>query len=54
MVAEHEPAVSPGGQEGQWFLTCIRNTMASRTREVTFTLNLTGEASPVFGLDLSL
>ena len=31
---EHEPAVCPGGQEGQWLLAWIRNGVASRSREV--------------------
>ena len=39
-LTEHEPAVCPGGQKGQWFLACIRNAMASRTREVAFPLYL--------------
>ncbi|KAF4791625.1 hypothetical protein TURU_128733 [Turdus rufiventris] len=30
----HEPALCPGGQEGQWSLACIRNSVASRSREV--------------------
>ncbi|RMC04007.1 hypothetical protein DUI87_19344 [Hirundo rustica rustica] len=31
--AEHEPAVCPGGQEGQWHLAWIRNGVASRIRQ---------------------
>ena len=30
--AGHEPAVCPGGQEGQWLLAWIKNGVASRTR----------------------
>ncbi|RMC04142.1 hypothetical protein DUI87_19480 [Hirundo rustica rustica] len=30
--AGHEPAVCPGGQEGQWHLAWIRNGVASRSR----------------------
>ncbi|RMC09050.1 hypothetical protein DUI87_14054 [Hirundo rustica rustica] len=35
---EHEPAVCPGGQEGQWHLAWIRNGVASRSREVILPL----------------
>ncbi|RMC03903.1 hypothetical protein DUI87_19240 [Hirundo rustica rustica] len=31
--AGHEPAVCPGGQEGQWHLAWIRNGVASRSRQ---------------------
>ncbi|RMC02347.1 hypothetical protein DUI87_21516 [Hirundo rustica rustica] len=37
-AAEHEPAVCPGGQEGQWHLAWIRNGVASRSREVILPL----------------
>ncbi|KAK4825198.1 hypothetical protein QYF61_025126 [Mycteria americana] len=33
-LPEYEPAVCPGGQEGQQILACIRNSVASRSREV--------------------
>ena len=36
--AEYEPAVCPGGQEGQWHLACIGNGVVSRTREVILPL----------------
>ena len=36
--AEHEPAVSPGDQEGQYSLACIRNNEAIRTGEVSVCL----------------
>ena len=35
---EHEPAVCPGGQEGNSILACISNSVASRTRAVTVPL----------------
>ncbi|KAF4801142.1 hypothetical protein TURU_037745 [Turdus rufiventris] len=34
----HEPAVCPCGQEGQWPLACVRNGVASRSREVILLL----------------
>ena len=35
--AEYEPAVCPGGQEGQYKpIACIRNSVASRTRGMVF------------------
>ncbi|KAF4788932.1 hypothetical protein TURU_157409 [Turdus rufiventris] len=37
---EHEPAVCPGGQEGQDILAFIRNGVASRSREVILPLQL--------------
>ncbi|TRZ21679.1 hypothetical protein HGM15179_005425 [Zosterops borbonicus] len=37
-AAEHEPAVCPGGQEGQWHLAWIRNGVASRSRELILPL----------------
>ncbi|RMC09074.1 hypothetical protein DUI87_14080 [Hirundo rustica rustica] len=37
-AAEQEPAVCPGGQEGQWHLAWIRNGVASRSREVILPL----------------
>ncbi|RMB97712.1 hypothetical protein DUI87_25711 [Hirundo rustica rustica] len=36
--AGHEPAVCPGGQEGQWHLAWIRNGVASRSRAVILPL----------------
>ena len=36
--AEYEPAVCPGGQEGQW--PCISNGVVSMTREVILPLYL--------------
>ena len=36
--AEHEPAVCPGGQEGQQSPGFIRNSVASRSREVIMPL----------------
>ncbi|TRZ25988.1 hypothetical protein HGM15179_001111 [Zosterops borbonicus] len=38
-AAGQEPAVCPGGQEGQWPLAWIRNGVASRSREVILALN---------------
>ncbi|RMB97489.1 hypothetical protein DUI87_25970 [Hirundo rustica rustica] len=36
--AGHEPAACPGGQEGQWHLDWIRNSVAIRTRAVILLL----------------
>ena len=36
--AEHEPAVCPGGREGQWHPVWIRNSVASRSRAVILPL----------------
>ncbi|RMC03830.1 hypothetical protein DUI87_19583 [Hirundo rustica rustica] len=36
--AGHEPAVCPGGQEGQWHLVWVRNSVAIRSRAVILPL----------------
>ncbi|RMB97766.1 hypothetical protein DUI87_13737 [Hirundo rustica rustica] len=43
--AGHEPAVCPGGQEGQWHLAWIRNGVASRNSDSSPVLS-SGEAAP--------
>ncbi|KAF4794157.1 hypothetical protein TURU_104938 [Turdus rufiventris] len=37
-LTQHEPAVCPGGPEGQWPLAYARNSVANRSREVILSL----------------